>query len=67
MDNVLPSIGSVWYRTLYPNRLYIVIGHSNKHKYGSVEIQRVDNGYVSILPSQSFTFHYSPLESMETK
>ncbi len=67
MDNVLPSIGSVWYRTLYPNRLYIVIGHSNENRYGSVKIQRVDTGSLSIQPSQSFTFHYSPLESMETK
>jgi len=63
MDNVLPLIGSVWYRTLYPNRLYIVIRTTRS----LVKIQRVDTGSVSIQPSQSFTFHYSPLETMETK
>ena len=68
MDNVLPSIGSVWYRTLYPNRLFVIIAHAeNLGKYGAVTIKRMDTGAVRTEPVNSFTWHHSPLESMEVK
>ena len=68
MNNALPSIGSVWYRTLYPDRIYIVIGHAeNLGKYGAVQIKRMDTGSISTEPVNSFTWHYSPLETMEVK
>lgn len=67
MDNVLPPIGSVWFRTLYPDRLYIVIDHMSQTKYGGVLVQRVDTGTTSTEPTGTFMFHFSPLETMETK
>ena len=67
MDYVKPPIGSVWYQTLYPDRLYIVIEHTNYHKYGSVVIQRVDTGTKSTENSQTFIRLFSPLETMEVK
>jgi len=67
MDYVKPPIGSVWYQTLYPNRLYIVIEHLNDEKYGGVLIQRVDTGTKSTENSQTFIRLFSPLETMEVK
>ena len=68
MDTVFPPIGSVWYRTLYPNRLFVIIAHAeNLGKYGAVEIMRMDTGTKWIEPVNSFTWHHSPLETMETK
>ena len=70
MNLVAPPIGSVWYQTLYPNRLYIVIehmSHSRAGKYGAILIQRVDTGVKSTEPSQHFIKHFSPLENMEVK
>ena len=65
---ILPPIGSVWYRTLYPDLIYIVIGHAEKlGKYGAVQIKRMDTGTTSIEPVGTFTWHWSPLETMETK
>lgn len=67
MDYIKPPIGSVWYQTLYPERLFIVIQHLNDKKYGSVLIQRVDTGTKSTENSQSFIRQFSPLETMEVK
>ena len=65
---VLPPIGSVWYRTLYPDLIYIVIGHAEKlGKYGAVQIKRMDTGTTYTEPANTFTWHHSPLEQMETK
>ena len=65
---ILPPVGSVWYRTLYPDRIYIVIGHAeNLGKYGAVQIKRMDTGSISTEPVGTFTWHHSPLETMETK
>ena len=64
----LPPIGSAWYRTLYPDRIYIVLAHvPNLGKYGAVQIKRMDTGAISTEPVGTFTWHYSPLETMETK
>ena len=68
MNNVAPQIGSVWYQTLYPDRLYIVIEHmtnTRAGKYGAILIQRVDTGRKSTEPWQHFIKHFSPLETME--
>ena len=63
----LPPIGSVWFRTLYPDRLFVVIAHAeNLGKYGAVTIKRMATGAVSTEPVNSFTWHHSPLETMET-
>lgn len=70
MNLVIPPIGSVWYQTLYPERLYIVVAHmSNTRagKYGAILIQRVDTCVKSTEPSQHFVKHFSPLENMEVK
>jgi len=70
MNLVAPPIGSVWYQTLYPERLYIVIEHMSNvraGKYGAILIRRVDTGVVSTENSQSFIRHFSPLENMEVK
>ena len=70
MNNVLPQIGSVWYQTLYPDRLYIVVDHKSNNrmgKYGAILVQRVDTGVISTEPSQHFIKHFSPLETMEVK
>ena len=65
---ILPPVGSVWYNTLYPDRIYIVIGHAEKlGKYGAVQIKRMDTGAVRTEPANTFTWHHSPLETMETK
>ena len=67
---ILPPIGSVWFRTLYPDRIYIVIAHDTKSrfgKYGAIQVRRMDTGSVSTEPVKSFTWHYSPLETMETQ
>ena len=65
---ILPPVGSVWYSTLYPDRIYIVIGHAEKlGKYGAVQIKRMDTGAVRTEPANTFTWHHSPLETMETK
>lgn len=65
---ILPPVGSVWYRTLYPDRIFVILAHfPNLGKYGAVQIKRMDTGSVRSEPSQSFLWHYSPLETMETK
>lgn len=64
----LPPIGSVWYRTLYPDRIIVVIAHAeNLGKYGAVQIKRMDTGTTWTEPVNTFTWHHSPLETMETK
>lgn len=67
---ILPPVGSVWFKTLHPDRIYIVIAHDTKSrfgKYGAVQIKRMDTGTVRTEPAQSFMWHHSPLETMETK
>ena len=65
---ILPPIGSVWFRTLHPYRIYIVLAHVQMMgKYGAIQIQRMDTGTVRTEPAQSFMWHHSPLETMETK
>ena len=65
---ILPPIGSVWYRTLYPDRIIVVIAHAeNLGKYGAVQIKRMDTGTTWTEPVNTFTWHHSPLETMETK
>jgi len=68
MTAALPPVGTVWYRTLYPNRIFVILAHvKNMGKYGAVQIKRMDTGTVRTEPTQSFLWHYSPLEQMETK
>ena len=65
---ILPPVGSVWYRTLYPDRIFVILAHvKNMGKYGAVRIKQMDTGTISVEPAQSFTWHHSPLEQMETK
>ena len=65
---ILPPVGSVWYRTLYPDRIFVIIAHvKNMGKYGAVQIKRIDTDTVHTEPAASFTWHHSPLEQMETK
>ena len=65
---ILPPVGSVWYRTLYPDRIFVILAHvPNLGKYGGVRLKRMDTDTVRVEPAQSFTWHYSPLEQMETK
>lgn len=65
---ILPPVGSVWYRTLYPDRIFVILAHvPNLGKYGAVQIKRMDTGSVRSEQGQSFLWHYSPLETMETK
>ena len=65
---ILPPIGSVWYRTLYPDLIIVVIAHAeNLGKYGAVQIKRMDTGTTWTEPVNTFTWHHSPLETMETK
>jgi len=65
---ILPPVGSVWYRTLYPDRIFVILAHvPNIGKYGAVRIKQMDTSTVRIEPAQSFTWHHSPLEQMETK
>ena len=65
---ILPPVGSVWYRTLHPDRIFVILAHvPNIGKYGAVRIKRMDTDTVRIEPAQSFTWHHSPLEQMETK
>ena len=63
----LPPVGTVWFRTLYPDRIYIILAHTELGKYGAVQDKRMDTGSVSTEPVTSFTWHYSPLETMETQ
>ena len=66
--SILPPVGSVWYRTLYPHLIYIVTGHAeNLGKYGAIQVKRMDTGTITTEPVGSFTWHWSPLEQMETK
>ena len=45
-----------------------VLAHvPNLGKYGAVQIKRMDTGAVRTEPVGSFTWHHSPLETMETK
>lgn len=68
MSTILPPVGTVWYRTLYPDRIFVIIAHvENLGKYGAVQIKRMDTGAVRTEPVNSFTWHHSPLETMETK
>jgi len=68
MTTALPPVGSAWYSTLYPDRIFVITGHAeNLGKYGAVQIKRMDTGTVRTEPTQSFLWHYSPLEQMETK
>lgn len=65
---ILPPIGSVWYSTLYPERIFVIIGHAeNLGKYGAVQIKRMDTGTTYTEPVNTFTWHHTPLEEMETK
>ena len=65
---ILPPVGSVWYRTLYPDRIFVILAHlPNLGKYGAVQIKQMDTGTIRSEPAQSFTWHHSPLETMETK
>jgi len=66
--STLPTVGSVWYRTLYPDRIFVILAHvPNIGKYGAVRIKQMDTSTIRIEPIQSFTWHHSPLEQMETK
>lgn len=66
---ILPPVGSVWYRTLYPDRIFVILAQypNALGKYGAVQIKQMNTGTVRIEPAQSFTWHHSPLEQMETK
>ena len=65
---ILPPVGSVWYRTLHPDRIFVILAHvPNMGKYGAVQIKQMDTGTVRTEAAQSFTWHHSPLEQMETK
>ncbi len=65
---ILPPIGSVWYRTLCPDRIFVIVAHAeNLGKYGAVQIKRMDTGTTWTEPVNTFTWNHSPLETMETK
>jgi len=63
-----PPIGSAYYETLKPHVIVVVTGHdASVNKYGQVTFKRMDTGATLVRNAQRFTFHYSPLETMENK
>ena len=64
---MLPPIGSVYYETLSPHIIVVVTGHdASASKYGQVTFKRMDTGRDIVADAPTFTWHYSPLETMET-
>jgi len=65
---MLPPLGSVYYETLSPHIIVVVTGHdASASKYGQVTFKRMDTGADIVADAPSFTYHYSPLETMENK
>lgn len=65
---ILPPIGSAYYETFRPHIIVVVTEHNaNAGKYGLVTYKRMDTGAMLVSDGTTFTFHYSPLETMETK
>ena len=67
MTTVLPPVGSAYYETLRPHIIVVVTGHDTTSKYGQVTFKRMDTGTTLVSDGTTFTFHYSPLETMENK
>ena len=65
---MLPPLGSVYYETLSPHIIVVVTGHdASAGRYGLVTFKRMDTGRDIVADASTFTYHYSPLETMETK
>ena len=62
---MLPPLGSVYYETLSPHIIVVVTGHD---AFASlITFKRMDTGRDIVADAPTFTYHYSPLETMETK
>ena len=67
MTTVLPPVGSAYYETLNPRVIVVVVAHDTTSKYGEVTYKRMDTGAEDVADGSWFVWHYSPLETMETK
>jgi hypothetical protein len=64
---MLPPIGSAYYETRNPHVIVVVVSHdASASKYGQVTFKRMDKGIDLVCDVPTFTYHYSPLETMET-
>ena len=64
---VLPPIGSAYYETLKTHIIVVVVSHNaSASKYGQVTFKVMNTGADIVCDAPTFTYHYSPLETMET-